>query len=69
MADEHTTAFAGAGLPTCKALRKVCKTFSFLKVDQYIGQTLDALSGWRELMVVWYGVRHTGTGYFDVDRY
>jgi serine/threonine-protein kinase HipA len=49
MADEHTTAFAGAGLPTRKALRKVCKTFSFLKVDQYIVQTLDALSGWRGL--------------------
>lgn len=49
MADEHTTAFAGAGLPTRKVLRKVCETFSFLKVDQYIEQTLDALSGWHEL--------------------
>lgn len=49
MADEHTTAFAGAGLPTRKALRKVCESFSFLKVDQYIEQTLDALSGWHEL--------------------
>ena len=49
MADEHTTAFAGAGLPTRKALRKVCEAFSFLKVDQYIEQTLDALSGWRGL--------------------
>lgn len=58
MADEHTTAFAGAGLPTCKALRKVCETFSFLKVDQYLGQTLHALSGWRELMVVWFGMEY-----------
>jgi serine/threonine-protein kinase HipA len=49
MADEHTTAFAGAGLPTRKSLRKVCEAFSFLKVDQYIEQTLDALSGWRGL--------------------
>ena len=49
MSDEHTTAFAGAGLPTRKALRKVCEAFSFLKVDQYIEQTLDALSGWRGL--------------------
>lgn len=49
MADEHTTAFAGAGLPTRKALRKVCEPFSFLKVDDYIEQTLEALSGWREL--------------------
>lgn len=49
MADEHTTAFAGAGLPTRKALRKVCEPFSFLKVDHYIEQTLEALSGWRGL--------------------
>lgn len=49
MADEHTTAFAGAGLPTRKALRKVCESFSFLKVDQYIEQTLEVLSGWTGL--------------------
>ncbi len=49
MADEHTTAFAGAGLPTRKVLRKVCDAFSFLKVDQYIEQALDALAGWRGL--------------------
>ena len=49
MADEHTTAFAGAGLPTRKALRKVCGPFSFLKVDHYIEQTLDALSEWDGL--------------------
>lgn len=49
MADGHTTAFAGAGLPTRKVLRKVCESFSVLKVDQYIEQTLDALSGWRGL--------------------
>jgi serine/threonine-protein kinase HipA len=49
MADEHTTAFSGAGLPTRKVLRQVCETFSFLKVDQYIEQTLEALSGWTGL--------------------
>jgi serine/threonine-protein kinase HipA len=49
MANEHTTAFVGAGLPTRKVLRKVCEAFSFLKVDQYIEQTLDALAGWRGL--------------------
>jgi serine/threonine-protein kinase HipA len=48
MAGELTTVFAGAGLPTRKVLRKVCEAFSFLKVDQYIEQTLYALSGWRE---------------------
>lgn len=49
MADEHTTSFAGEGQPTRKALRKVCESFGFLKVDQYIEQTLDALSGWGGL--------------------
>ena len=49
MADEHTTAFAGVGLPTRQALRKVCEPFSFLNVDEYIEQTLDALSGWKGL--------------------
>lgn len=49
MNDEHTTAFAGAGRPTRKALGKVCETFSFLKLDHYIEQTLEALSGWQKL--------------------
>lgn len=49
MADEHTTAFAGVGLPTRKVLRKVGESFSFLKVDQYIEQTLEALAGWPGL--------------------
>lgn len=48
-ADEHTTAFAGAGLPTRAALRKVCEPFPFLDIDDYIAQTLDALSGWQDL--------------------
>lgn len=47
--DEHTTAFAGAGLPTRAALRTVCEPFPFLEVDRYIVQTLDALSGWQSL--------------------
>lgn len=49
LVDEHTTAFAGAGQPTRQILRKVCEPFSFLKVDEYIEQTLDALSGWKAL--------------------
>ena len=51
MADEHTTSFAGSGLPSRKALRKVCEPFSFLKVDQYIEQAFEALSGWDRLCV------------------
>lgn len=48
MGDEHTTAFAGSGTPTRAALRKACEPFPFLEVDRYIGQTLDALSGWKD---------------------
>lgn len=48
-ADEHTTAFAGAGLPSRAALRKVCAAFPHLDVDRYIAQTLDALAGWEPL--------------------
>ena len=50
-ADEHTTAFAGTGLPTRDTLRKVCAPFPFLHIDHYIEQTLDALSGWDALHV------------------
>lgn len=48
-ADEHTTAFAGSGLPTRAALRQVCEPFPFLQIDRYIEQTCDALSGWEPL--------------------
>ncbi|NUT75123.1 type II toxin-antitoxin system HipA family toxin [Pseudomonas sp. C1C7] len=44
--DEHTTAFAGTGKPSRKALIEVCKPYSFLEPERYIAQTLDALSGW-----------------------
>jgi len=49
MADEHTTAFAGAGLATRAALHKVCEPFPFLDVDLHIEQTLEALSAWQPL--------------------
>ncbi|UZE11539.1 type II toxin-antitoxin system HipA family toxin [Pseudomonas sp. B21-053] len=45
--NEHTTAFAGRGKPTRKALTEVCKPFSFLEPERYIEQTLDAFSGWH----------------------
>lgn len=47
--DEHSTAFAGSGLPTRKKLREVCAGFRYLKPDLFIEQTLDALAGWPEL--------------------
>ncbi|MGV8918983.1 MAG: type II toxin-antitoxin system HipA family toxin [Pseudomonas sp.] len=46
LGNEHTTAFAGAGKPTRKAIKKVCQPFSFLTPDLYIEQTLDAFSQW-----------------------
>lgn len=47
--DEHSTSIAGNGLPTRKNLRRACEGFSFLKTDQLIEQTLDALSCWPDL--------------------
>lgn len=44
--NEHTTAFAGRGKPTRKALIEVCQPFSFLEPERYIEQTLEAFSGW-----------------------
>lgn len=44
--NEHTTAFAGVGKPSRKAINEVCKPFSFLKPELYIEQTLDAFAGW-----------------------
>lgn len=47
--DEHTTAFAGTGLPTRDALASVCAPFPFLDVNALIARTLDALSDWNAL--------------------
>lgn len=44
--NEHTTAFAGRGKPSRKALIEVCRPFSFLEPESYIEQTLDAFSEW-----------------------
>jgi len=44
--NEHTTALAGRGKPSRKAIFEVCKPFSFLEPERYIEQTLDAFSGW-----------------------
>lgn len=48
-ADEHTTSISGAGLATRKRLKQVCAPYRYLKTDQYIEQTLDALSEWPSL--------------------
>lgn len=44
---EHSTAFAGRGKPTCKLINALCKDYPYLKPDEYIDQTLAALSSWK----------------------
>src|SRR5690606_40466413 len=44
---EHTTAFAGKGKPTRKLIKALCKDYKYLKPDDYIEQTLEALANWE----------------------
>ncbi|PXX70556.1 serine/threonine-protein kinase HipA [Pseudomonas sp. LAMO17WK12:I10] len=44
---EHTTAFDGQGRPSRKAIRRLCADYKFLKPDDYIDQTLEALGNWE----------------------
>ncbi|MGY4490739.1 type II toxin-antitoxin system HipA family toxin [Pseudomonas sp. TE3610] len=44
---EHSTSFAGKGKPTRALLRELCKEYRYLKVDDYIDQTLETLAGWE----------------------
>lgn len=44
---EHTTAFSGHGKATRKIIHELCKDYKYLRPDEYIAQTLEALSGWR----------------------
>ncbi|AZD20343.1 hypothetical protein C4K24_1021 [Pseudomonas chlororaphis subsp. aurantiaca] len=44
---EHTTAFDGQGRPSRKAIKRLCADYKFLKPDDYIDQTLEALGNWE----------------------
>jgi serine/threonine-protein kinase HipA len=44
---EHTTAFSGRGKPTRKLIKALCKDYKYLKPDDYIEQTLEALANWE----------------------
>ncbi|WP_017349867.1 type II toxin-antitoxin system HipA family toxin [Pantoea sp. A4] len=46
---EHTTAYAGRGKPNRKSILDLCKPYPFLKPDEYIEQTLDALANWKNV--------------------
>lgn len=44
---EHSTAFSGHGKPTRKIINELCRDYKFLKPNDYIDQTLDALKNWQ----------------------
>lgn len=44
---EHSTAFIGHGKPTRKIINELCRDYKFLKPNDYIDQTLDALKNWQ----------------------
>jgi serine/threonine-protein kinase HipA len=48
---EHTTGFGGKtpGKPTKKRIKDICSGYKYLKADDYIDQTLAALSKWRNV--------------------
>lgn len=47
---EHTTAYSGHGKPTRKVIRDLCRDYKYLKPDQYIDQTLEALDNWEQVL-------------------
>jgi serine/threonine-protein kinase HipA len=48
---EHTTDFGGRnpGKPTRKRIMEICKDYRYLKAEQYIEQTLNALADWKNV--------------------
>lgn len=63
---EHTTAFSGHGKPTRKRIYQLCQDYRYLKPDDYIDQTLEALGNWREVFTQ-AGIPHAaGTGIFRI---
>lgn len=48
---EHTTDFGGRnpGKPTRKRIIEICKDYKYLKAEEYIEQTLAALSDWKKV--------------------
>lgn len=65
---EHTTDFGGRtpAKPTRKRILEICADYKYLKANEYIEQTLEALSQWRELFDR-LGIAHkAGEGIFNV---
>jgi len=63
---EHTTAFSGRGKPTRKLINQLCQDYRFLKPNDYIDQTLEALGNWREVFTQASIPHAAGTGIFRV---
>ncbi|ASL25595.1 type II toxin-antitoxin system HipA family toxin [Azotobacter chroococcum] len=63
---EHTTAFSGHGKPTRKIIQELCKDYKYLKPDEYIDQTLLALSKWEDMFKYLQIPVYAGAGMFRV---
>lgn len=63
---EHSTAFAGHGKPTRKIINQICKDYKFLKANDYIDQTLEALNNWQKLFAQHHISQNAGAGIFRV---
>ncbi|MEN4913348.1 type II toxin-antitoxin system HipA family toxin [Erwinia amylovora] len=65
---EHTTGFGGKnpGKPTRKRINEICQDYKYLKADEYIEQTLDALSRWKDVFERLKIPQKSGTGIFNI---
>ena len=65
---EHTTDFGGRnpGKPTRKRILEICSDYKYLKAEEYIEQTLLALSQWRNVFTRLHIPHKAGEGIFNV---
>ena len=65
---EHSTGFGGRtpGKPTRKRIMEICKDYKYLKADEYIEQTLSALSNWKTVFERIKIPEKSGVGIFNV---
>lgn len=65
---EHTTDFGGRnpGKPTRKRILEICRDYKYLKAEEYIEQTLLALSQWRKVFTRLHIPHKAGEGIFNV---
>ncbi len=65
---EHTTDFGGRnpGKPTRKRILEICSDYKYLKAEEYIEQTLVALSQWKNVFTRLQIPHKAGEGIFNV---